>query len=236
MNVISFPFICNNAAMSKQKRGYKLMPKRTFFRLDEDKREKVIRAAINEFRINGYENAKVGTIAKNAGIANGSIYQYFDDKQEFFLYCVNWTVENFIREQDRLMPLVGVDLYEYFQSGLPDRVAYWKQEPELAMFAHDLTNGVIAFPPGEANTVRDLHGAHIPKLVANAQKWGSLRNDTDDGLLTLIITGVVREVEEHLYRRAEANKFVLSEEQVIENAEQLRRIIEILNNGVANKN
>ena len=211
------------------------MPKRTFFRLDEDKRERVIRAAIEEFRKNGYENAKVGAIARNAGIANGSIYQYFDDKREFFLYCVNWTVENFIRELDRQMPLAGVDLYEYFQSGLPDRVAYWKQEPELAKFAHDLTNGEIDFPPGEANTVRELYGAHIPKLIANAQKWGSLLDDTDDGLLTLIITGVVREVEEFIYKKAAASSFDLTEEQVAENADQLRRIIEIINNGVARK-
>ena len=211
------------------------MPKRTFFRLDEEKRERVIRAAINEFRKSGYENAKVGTIAQNAGIANGSIYQYFDDKREFFLYCVNWTVENFVRELDRQMPLAGVDLFEYFQSGLPGRVGYWKQEPELAMFAHDLTNGVIDFPPGETNTVRDLYGAHIPKLITNAQKWGSLRDDVDDGLLTLVITGIVREVEEMIFNKAAASGFALTEEQVAENSDKLHRIIELLENGFARK-
>ena len=208
------------------------MPKRTFFRLDEDKRERVIRAAINEFRSNGYENSKVGVIATNASIANGSIYQYFEDKRELFLYCVNWTIENFIREQDRQMPLAGMDLFEYFQTGLPDRISYWRQEPELAMFAHELINGAISFPPGETNNVRGLYGAHIPKLIANGRKWGSLRGDIDEDILALLITGVVREVEELIYKKAVEANFTFTEEQSAENAEKLNTLAEILKNGI----
>jgi len=211
------------------------MPKRTFFRLDEDKRERVIRAAIYEFRTSGFENAKVGTIARNAHIANGSIYQYFEDKRELFLYCVNWTIENFIRELDRQMPLAGMDLFEYLKSGLPGRVAYWKQEPELAKFAHDLTEGRIDFPPGEANAVRELYGAHIPKLIANGQKWGSLRDDVDLDLLTMVITGVIREVEELMYKKSAPTDFALTEEQEAGNAAWLNKIVNILETGLTNK-
>jgi len=209
------------------------MPKRTFFRLDEDKRERVIRAAINEFRTNGYENAKVGNIAQNAHIANGSIYQYFEDKRELFLYCVNWTIENFIRELDRQKPLAGMDLFEYLQAGLADRVEYWKQEPDLAIFAHDLTNGDIDFPYGEVNGVRDLYGAHIPRLIANGQKWGGLRDDAEDNAqLALIVTGVVREIEEHIFNKAAATGFVLTEAQKAENADQIGKIIALLKSGI----
>ena len=209
------------------------MPKRTFFRLDEDKRERVIRAAIVEFRASGYENAKVGSIARNAHVANGSIYQYFEDKRELFLYCVNWTIENFIRELDRQKPLAGMDLFEYFQSGLPSRIDYWKLEQDLAMFAHDLTDGSIDFPPGETNRVRELYGAHIPKLIANGQKWGTIRDDADDSLLTLIITGVVREVEEYVYAKAAAANFTLDGQQKSDIADQLNLVIEMLKSGLA---
>lgn len=211
------------------------MPKRTFFRLDEDKRERVIRAAIDEFRSNGFENSKVGAIARSASIANGSIYQYFDDKRDLFLYCVNWTVENFVRELDRQMPLAGIDIFEYLHSGIPNRVAYWKQEPELAIFAHDLMGGKIDFPPGDVNPVIELSGAHIPKLISNAQKWGSLRDDADYELLELIITGVVREVEEMIYKKAVKAGFYFTAEQYLENTKQLNRIIELLKYGLTKK-
>lgn len=39
------------------------MPKRTFIRLDEDKKERVMRAAIGEFQARGYEGAKIEDIA-----------------------------------------------------------------------------------------------------------------------------------------------------------------------------
>lgn len=211
------------------------MPKRTFFRLDEDKRERVIRSAINEFRKNGYENSKVGAVAKGAGIANGSIYQYFDDKLELFLYCVNWTVENFIRDQDRQMPLAGMDLFEYLQSGLPDRAAYWAQEPDLAIFAHDLLNGSVEFPPGERNAVKDTSGAHIPKLISNGQKWGSLRDDADESILALVVTGVVREAEEMVYRDAAASGFVLPEDRSADLRRRLNGLTELLKRGLEKK-
>ena len=211
------------------------MPKRTFFRLDEDKRERVIRSAIDEFRKNGFENSKVGAIARMAGIANGSVYQYFEDKRELFMYCVNWTVENFIRELDRLMPLAGMDLFEYLQSGLLNRISYWKQEPELAMFSHELTNGVIAFPPGEPNTVSDLYGSHIPKLIANGQKWGSLREGGDEEIFAVLIKGVVRAAEEYVYAKAAAADFIFTAEQAAEIAGKMNQFIEIIKNGIAKK-
>ena len=208
------------------------MPKRTFFRLDEDKRERVIRTAIDEFRKNGYENAKVGVIAQNANIANGSIYQYFEDKRELFLYCVNWTVENYIREIDRQIPLAAMDLFEYLQTGLMERIGFSRQEPELALFAHDLMNGRLDFPPGDANPVRGLYGSHIPKLISNGHKWGALREDVGDDLLTVFYTGVAREAEEIIFNNAADANFVFSEEQSRENEAFLGGVLELLKNGL----
>ncbi|WP_312613369.1 helix-turn-helix domain-containing protein [Oscillibacter sp.] len=46
-----------------------------------------MRAAIHEFIENGFERAKIADIAQHAGVAKGSIYQYFEDKKELFVYC-----------------------------------------------------------------------------------------------------------------------------------------------------
>jgi AcrR family transcriptional regulator len=62
------------------------MPKETFFNLNEEKQEKVMRSAISEFLKHGFEKGNIGDIAKNAGVAKGSIYQYFENKRELFLY------------------------------------------------------------------------------------------------------------------------------------------------------
>lgn len=59
-----------------------------FDRLDEDKRYRVIRAAIDEFASCGYEAANINKIAKKAHISVGSLYKYFESKEDLFLYVI----------------------------------------------------------------------------------------------------------------------------------------------------
>src|SRR6186997_1225339 len=47
-----------------------------------DKREAILRAAIGVFAHNGYFNSKVADIAREAGIADGTVYLYFKSKEE----------------------------------------------------------------------------------------------------------------------------------------------------------
>lgn len=47
-----------------------------------DKRAAILRAAITVFAHNGYFNAKVADIAREAGVADGTVYLYFKSKEE----------------------------------------------------------------------------------------------------------------------------------------------------------
>ncbi|MBU0481118.1 MAG: TetR/AcrR family transcriptional regulator [Proteobacteria bacterium] len=62
------------------------MPKETYLNLSREKRERVLGAAVSEFARAGYAQASVNRIVKDAGIAKGSFYQYFEDKEALFLY------------------------------------------------------------------------------------------------------------------------------------------------------
>lgn len=45
-----------------------------------DKREAILRAAIRVFARNGYFNSKVADIARESGVADGTVYIYFKSK------------------------------------------------------------------------------------------------------------------------------------------------------------
>ncbi len=53
-----------------------------FARTGGDKREAILRAAITVFAHNGYFNSKVADIAREAGVADGTVYLYFKSKEE----------------------------------------------------------------------------------------------------------------------------------------------------------
>lgn len=64
------------------------MPKDTFFRLDEDKQAEILRAARTEFVEQGFRNASTNSMVKAAGISKGSLFYYFDGKDDLFVYLV----------------------------------------------------------------------------------------------------------------------------------------------------
>jgi TetR/AcrR family transcriptional regulator, fatty acid metabolism regulator protein len=63
-----------------------------------DKREAILRAAIRVFSQNGYFNSKVADIAKEAGIADGTVYLYFKSKEEILHSIFDRAMEEFISE------------------------------------------------------------------------------------------------------------------------------------------
>src|SRR5688572_21758356 len=92
------------------------MPKQTFFNLPEEKRETIINAAVEEFAQYGLENASTNRIVENSGISKGSFYQYFEDKEDVFMYLLS------VLEQEKMEYLKGkhppssnMDTFEYFR-------------------------------------------------------------------------------------------------------------------------
>ncbi len=69
------------------------MPKQTFFNLEPAKRQAVIEAAVQEFARLPYEQASLSKIVEKCQIAKGSMYQYFEDKRDLYLYVVDLAYE-----------------------------------------------------------------------------------------------------------------------------------------------
>src|SRR5699024_9116819 len=70
------------------------MPKQTFYNLPEEKRERLIDAAIDEFTIHSLREASITNIINQAEIPRGSFYQYFEDLDDLFFYLIKRFVAN----------------------------------------------------------------------------------------------------------------------------------------------
>jgi TetR/AcrR family fatty acid metabolism transcriptional regulator len=65
------------------------------------KRERILRAAIEVFALNGYFNAKVSEIAKSAGVADGTIYLYFDGKEDLLVTIFREHTRNYLQSLEQ---------------------------------------------------------------------------------------------------------------------------------------
>src|ERR1043166_970130 len=65
------------------------------------KRERILRAATDVFARSGYFNAKVSEIAKAAGVADGTIYLYFDGKEYILINIFREHTRNYLQSHER---------------------------------------------------------------------------------------------------------------------------------------
>ncbi len=209
------------------------MPKRTFHRLDDDKKERIIRAAIEEFHAHGFEKAKVEAIAQSAEVAKGSIYQYFEDKKELFLYAITWGLEYFMTLIDRQTPLKDMDVYDYFLSGSRERFELVKKEPLLVNFYIDISSGKYGSLTEETNKeLKRIADEHELKLIRNGQQRGTVRNDMDDKVLLLFFQGVTEKFTMALMARAKDFGYEPTQEQFYELEDLLKNMVSLLKQGM----
>ncbi|MDO4439362.1 MAG: TetR/AcrR family transcriptional regulator [Eubacteriales bacterium] len=64
------------------------MPSERFYKLPEEKRNRIKDAAMHEFCEVAMENVSINKIVKEAGISRGSFYTYFEDKQDVLRYLL----------------------------------------------------------------------------------------------------------------------------------------------------
>jgi AcrR family transcriptional regulator len=69
------------------------MPKQTFLNLPDEKRDPILRAALEEFSCCSYHAASVNIICRNSGIPKGSFYQYFENKMDLYVHLMLTVLE-----------------------------------------------------------------------------------------------------------------------------------------------
>lgn len=209
------------------------MPKKTFLKLDEDKQERVVRAAISEFHTNGFEKAKIETIADNAGVAKGSIYQYFEDKKELFLYSVTWSMEYFMKEIDKHTPLKEMDVFDYLLKDGRKRFELVKHENTLLMFYQDILSGKFGELTKAINEeLWKIGDKYILQLIAVGKKKGTIRTDLEDQILALFYKGVTSQIDEYVFGEIRKDNFELSELKYEEIELTIKKMITVMKTGM----
>jgi AcrR family transcriptional regulator len=90
-----------------------------------ERREAIIEAALEEFIARGFAATRLDDIAKRAGVAKGTIYLHFKDKESMFEELVRLVIVPVVERLNKLPPPTGSvrDLVEAFASNFLHEVA-----------------------------------------------------------------------------------------------------------------
>jgi AcrR family transcriptional regulator len=165
------------------------MPKDTFHNLKSDKKDRIIQAAIQEFAQYHYNEANLSRIIKDAGIARGSFYQYFEDKQDLFRYLFEVMAKEKLKYLGDLLPnpeqIPFVDLFGQLLKG---GVQFALANPDFIRITRNLmgNRGMDIYQDVLGDNL-ELAKQYYRSYIEADKALGRIRQDVDTDLLTHII-------------------------------------------------
>lgn len=144
----------------------------------DDKKRRLLNAALAEFAQNGIGSARVDQIAKRAGVSAGLVYPYFGGKEGLFLAVY----DQIVASVSESIPLTPEDLGEYagklYDAGI--------QAPEVMRFV-----GWYSLERGSANVPESVATSMEQKTaqIAQAQAQGLVSQSMTAGqILATVLT------------------------------------------------
>lgn len=83
----------------------------TFRRLPEEKKNRFLDAAWEEFTRTPFEKASINKIVAKARVPRGSFYQYFADKEDLFFYLLGSMMNYLMAEYNKILIAEGGDIF-----------------------------------------------------------------------------------------------------------------------------
>lgn len=171
------------------------MPKQTFLNLPDEKRKSFLEIALEEFANNDYNTASVSKIVEKAGIAKGSVYQYFDDKQDLFLYLLDYANQGMMSViQGTPPPDPNADFFETLRWQMSVTVQAAIKYPVHSKLARRAYSSPLPFHDTILEKAKKVRQEHFQAMVARAQAGGQLNPRLDPAVVSFMVQGLMSDL------------------------------------------
>lgn len=183
------------------------MALKTFDNLPEMRRTEILERCFMEFSEKGYEGASIAAIIADLGLARGSFYRYFEDKQDLYRYLYTHAMDLSIKGMEGGMADGETDYLDVWKAnlmafadktgGYPAFMSFLSrasQERRPEVFAHPETRGF--------EKRIDMVESHF-KTAADK---GKARTDIDPGLMALVFMHGRYAIGQYMARRMKTDK------------------------------
>lgn len=157
------------------------------------KRERILRAAVDVFAEHGYFNAKVAQIAKAAGVADGTIYLYFDGKEDLLITIFREHTRNYLRSLEQLLANVN-RAEDRLRIAVRHHLEVLGRDRALAVVSQvELRHSLKFMSLFSQQEVADYLNV-IRRIVEYGQQEGTFRRNVHPQLVAKSIFGVLDEM------------------------------------------
>ena len=170
-----------------------------FTKLPPAQQQAILRAALDEFAAHGFHDASLNRIIEAAGISKGSMYYYFDGKEDLFTHVTRIEFEHLLAD---IGPVAlpadpGPDAFwsavaRYYR----DCVAQLAAHPQLASLVRAWLGA--SQNPTLQRAQQQLEEKVLPwveRILAAGQSCGAVRTDLPAGLLIAVAVAMGRAMD-----------------------------------------
>lgn len=165
--------------------------KNTFEKIPQERREKILSVATSEFATRGYNATNINVIAKKAGISIGSMYSYFDSKEDLFLTVVDIgfrLLEKALNEVD----IKEDNVFEVFEKLLRASRRYAIEFPQLnQIYLDSTTQGLSKLSNKLSRQFESITVDLYCNVIRNAKEKGIINADIDERLTAFYIDNLI---------------------------------------------
>jgi AcrR family transcriptional regulator len=178
------------------------MPKQTFFNLAEQKRQRILNVLLEEFAAANYQEVSIDRVVERANISKGSFYQYFEDKQDCYLYLIQLAVDEKINFMASYSPPGGEeDLFSSLQKLLQAGLDFQFSNPRLGQIAFRATMDDIPLPEETRALIGQNSQDYFTALLKESQNSGQIRDEIDPELGAFVFNAVFGNLGEFILER-----------------------------------
>lgn len=189
-----------------------------------DKRAAILRAAIQVFAHNGYFNSKVADIAREAGVADGTVYLYFKSKEEILHSIFDRNMEEAIADGKKRLEGVN-DPRERLRRIAHMHLDRLGADRDLAVVFQVELRGSTKFMEEFSAAAFAEYLNLIRSTIEEGQRAGVFRSDLNPKVVAKILFGALDEM---------ATNWILSKRRY-KLAPMADQVLDVFLNGVTSK-
>jgi len=154
------------------------------------RKQQILQAAIEVFGSRSFQNAGISEIAQKANIAEGTIYQYFKNKEDLFFSIPAQMIEEFCEELD--LHLEGInDALNKLRKLTWFYLYHFKSNPTYARILMLEMRVSRNFPQSRTFDRVQVIADKVLELIREGQQGGLIRNDVDGRDIRELLLGML---------------------------------------------
>lgn len=158
-----------------------------------DKWEAILRAAIHTFARRGFFSAQVADIARAAGVASGTVYLYFRNKDDLLVSIFDRTMAEWIEQGRRALQMIGDPVSQLDEIARLHLERMGRDRELAVVFQVELRQSVKFMEQFSSTRLREYLGI-IRDVIAAGQAQGLFRDGLKPTIAAKMFFGMLDEL------------------------------------------